>query len=116
MSEKPRSRSPRTRENEVVRQGQRGALADASVSEGHRALGKNARCRAFVEDRLKGSSEYAKFAAAAGADILLDGEPIEGFKAVNKMDETLLRHRDLELRRDVFIAMTSPAKRLSVSG
>lgn len=107
----------RERSDAVVRASGSGSVADAGPVEGHRALGKNARCRPFIATRLKDSTEYARFAAAAGADILLDGEPIEGFRTVNKMDETLLRTRDLELRRDMFNAMLSDSrkhKRLSV--
>jgi len=89
----------------IVRQDQPDPVEDAGVSQGHRPIGKNARCRDYIAGRLNSSIDYAKFAAAAGADILLDGEPLDVFKTVNRLDETTLRHRDLELRRDVFAHM-----------
>ncbi len=91
-------------------------VVDAGVPEGHRPLGKDARCRQFIANRLDSSTDYARFAAAAGVDILLGGEPLAGFKTVNRLDETTLRHRDLELRRDVFAHMVKTSTGKAIAG
>lgn len=97
MSEKRKSGNVRENRTDVV--------VDAGASADHRPLGKDARCRPFIASRLESSQDYARFAAAAGVDILIGGEALAGFKTVNRLDETTLRHRDLELRRDVFAHM-----------
>lgn len=66
-----------------------------------RAVSAKAKSRRFLRDRLNSSRNYAHFAAAAGED-LFDGEPIERFAAVGKVDERTLRMRAQELREDIF--------------
>lgn len=104
------------KQSEVVRAKRANPVVDAGVPEGHRPLGKDARCRQFIANRLDSSTDYARFAAAAGVDILLGGEPLAGFKTVNRLDETTLRHRDLELRRDVFAHMVKTSTGKAIAG
>lgn len=66
-----------------------------------RPVSEKAESRRFLRDRLNSSRNYAHFAASAGQD-LFNGEPIERFAAVGKLDERTLRMRAQELREDIF--------------
>ena len=63
------------------------------------------RVRRYVETRLASAACYGQFAAAAGIDVF-DGEPIERFAAVGKMDERFLRYQQHELRAEMWHAAT----------
>ena len=88
----------------VVHQGSVIAVSDDRPSREIRPISKEAKSRSFVHGRLQSPQEYARFAAAAGVDIF-DGEPIERFAAVGKMDERTLRMRAQELRERMFAEM-----------
>ena len=77
------------------------ALADDRPRKGIPPVGPKARSRRYIDNRLASASDYGAFAAAAGADIF-DGEPIERFGAVGKIDERFLRFRAEELREAIF--------------
>lgn len=98
MSDRQRDRAGR--EPAVVHEGGAVAVADGGRRE-VRPIGKAAKSRRYLHDRLNSSRCYAHFAAAAGED-LFDGEPIERFAAVGKLDERTLRMRAQELREDIF--------------
>lgn len=91
----------KTREGTAVehRQGQRNAAQNGSNPE-NRAVSKNARCREFVTDRLDSAESYATFAAYAAVDIL-DGEPLNRFKAINALDQNAMRKEQLQMRREL---------------
>lgn len=88
----------------VVHQGDAIAVCDDRPSREVRPISQEAKSRRFVQHRLESPHEYARFAAAAGVDIF-DGEPIERFAAVGKMDERTLRMRAQELRERMFAEM-----------
>jgi len=74
-----------------------------------RKVSQEAKSRTFLAGRLRDSQSYAAFAAAAGADMF-DGEPIETFNAVGKVDERTLRMRAQELREEIFRASKKTKK------
>lgn len=94
-------RGSRGREDARNSEGVDRPVADGEVRKGVPPVRQDARSRRFLDDRLRSSRDYALFAASAGADIF-DGEPIERFAAVGKMDERLLRMRAQDLREDQF--------------
>lgn len=99
MSEK--QKSSRSRKSVIVPPGVESSVADGQPSQEPQAVGKNARSRRYLGDRLHSAKNYGQFAAAAGADIF-DGEPLDRFAAVGKLDERVLRMRAQELREKVF--------------
>lgn len=87
-------------------------LADDRAHQKVPPISKDARSRRFLDDRLRSARDYARFGAAAGADIF-DGESIERFASVGKIDERYLRMRAQELREDQFreyIATNAPKR------
>lgn len=83
-----------------MHEGSQGAARDGGRE--RPKVSQGARSRRFLSDRLASSRHYADFAAASGADIF-DGEPIECFAAVGKLDERTLRMRAQELREEIFV-------------
>ena len=82
------------------------ASSDGSVADGRGRkevppLGKAARVRSSMSARFDDWRTYAKFAVDGGFDIA-DGESIERFGAIGKLDERTLRIRGQELREAEF--------------
>lgn len=99
MSDKTRTGG--SRGDAVVCQDKPDAVEHAGGRGEVRPVSATAKSRRFLDVRLESSRAYAHFAAAAGADIF-DGEPIERFAAVGKLDERTLRMRAQELREDIY--------------
>lgn len=91
----------RNGKNALVHASSENAVEHGSDSTHNRAVSATAQSRRYLSDRLKSSKNYAEFAAAAGADIF-DGESIECFAAVGKLDERAIKMRAQDLREQVF--------------
>lgn len=98
--------------------GRKAAVPDSIVSDDakndrlrkKRTVSTEAKSRPFLNQRLRDSQSYAQFATAAGVD-LFNGEPIETFNAVGKVDERTLRMRAQELREEIFRASRKNRKK-----
>lgn len=89
------------------------AVVDDRGSAGIRPVSATAKCRPHADGRMESSRNYARFATKAGIDIL-DGEPIERFGALGKLDERSLRFRAQELREEMYAReIQDQAKRIS---
>lgn len=116
MSRRTKSRVARMAEDGLVPQGGVDAVGNGRPRKEVPPVSPQAKSRQFMGERFESSAHYAKFAVAGGFDVF-DGEPIERFAALGKMDDRQLRMRGQELREEMFRAemqaMAARQKRLT---